>query len=142
VARRALLYMTGMVLGWCVAVALLLMTTGCAHAGQIHARAAGMPVTDRDSLDCNAPGLPRTGPGSLMSWIYRQNGALVQYDSIGVVAAGTKVNFPSIWLPSGRYYEDFAARDSGGVSCPVRRWFTIRGVPQSPAPDPVAPGER
>src|SRR4249920_1750585 len=103
--------MTGMVLGWCVALALLLMTTGCAHAGQIHARAAGMPVTDRDSLDCNAPGLPRTGPGSLMSWIYRQNGALVQYDSIGVVAAGTKVNFPSIWLPSGRYYEDFAARD-------------------------------
>ena len=141
-ARKAGLYLMGFVIGWCVVLALTLLTTGCASAGQLHTRAAAMPLADRDSLDCNAPGMPRSGPGSLMSWIYKINGSLVQYDSLGNVAAGVKVPFPTIWLASGRYYEDFAARDSGGVSCAVRRWFTIRGVPKSPDPDPVAPSER
>lgn len=140
--RRAMLYGLGILLGMFAGTAVLVSLPGCASAGQIHKRAAAMPLTDRDSLDCNAPGLPRTGPGSVMSWIYRMNGSFIQYDSVGAVAAGQKVSFPDVWLPSGRYYEDFAARDSGGVSCAVRRWFTIRGVPKTPTPDPLAPGEQ
>ena len=141
-ARKAMLYMAGMLIGASVAFGLSMLLVGCAAAGQIHKRAAAMPVFDRDSLDCMQPGMPRTGAGSLTSAIYRMSGSLVQYDSIGTVAAGIKANFPDIWLQSGRYYEYFAARDSGGVSCFVYRWFTVRGMPQAPTPDPLAPGER
>lgn len=142
-ARRVGLYALGIVLGWCTGLALLLGMTGCAHAGQIHTVAGSAATSDVDSTDCASPSSSPAGTQSIMRWLYRQNGTLVQYDSLGVVAPGARWTMPSIWLPAGRYYETIANRDSGGVTpCPPTRWFTIRALPRAAAVDPLAPGER
>lgn len=142
-ARRTVLTMIGFAMGWCVAMVLLLTMTGCAHAGQIHTLAGSAATSDVDSSDCTVPILIPAGTQSVMRWLYRQNKSLVKYDSLGAVAPGAQWTMPALWLPSGRYYEVVANRDSGGVTpCPIVRWFTIRGAPLPPTLDALAPGER
>lgn len=139
-ARRAMLYGLGLLLGMVCASGWM---TGCAHAGQIHTLSGTAATQDVDSTNCASPLLTPAGTQSIMRWLYRQSGVLVQYDSLGIVAPGARWTMPALWLPAGRYYEQIANRDSGGVTpCPIVRWFTVRGMPLPPTPDPIPANER